>query len=84
MSNDNSTKKRTGMYENVMHEFNKAADKMQLDPGIRKILGTTQNEIVVHFPVRMDNGEIEVLTGYRVQHNNALGPYKGGLRYHQQ
>lgn len=82
MSNDNSTKKRTGMYENVMHEFNKAADKMQLDPGIRKILGTTQNEIVVHFPVRMDNGEIEVLTGYRVQHNNALGPYKGGLRYH--
>ncbi|QAR31070.1 Glu/Leu/Phe/Val dehydrogenase [Ornithobacterium rhinotracheale] len=82
MSNDNSTKKRTGMYENVMHEFNKAADKMQLDPGIRKILGTTQNEIVVHFPVRMDNGEIQVLTGYRVQHNNALGPYKGGLRYH--
>ncbi|MRI63555.1 Glu/Leu/Phe/Val dehydrogenase [Ornithobacterium rhinotracheale] len=82
MSNDKSIKKRTGMYENVMHEFNKAADKMQLDPGIRKILATTQNEVVVHFPVRMDNGEIEVFTGYRVQHNNALGPYKGGLRYH--
>ena len=75
-------KRRTGMYENVMHEFNKAADKINLSSGIRKILATTQNEIVVHFPVKMDNGEIEVFTGYRVQHNNALGPYKGGLRYH--
>lgn len=82
MSSTTETKKRTGMYENVMHEFNKAADIMNLDPGVRKILGTTQNEIVVHFPVKMDDGTIEVFTGYRVQHNNALGPYKGGLRYH--
>ncbi len=74
--------KRTGMYENVMHEFNKAADIMNLDKGVRKILATTQNEIIVHFPVKMDDGSIEVFTGYRVQHNNALGPYKGGLRYH--
>ncbi|ATA73971.1 MULTISPECIES: Glu/Leu/Phe/Val family dehydrogenase [Capnocytophaga] len=81
MSNE-TEKKRTGMYENVMHEFNKAADKMNLDPGVRKILASTQNEIVVHFPVKMDDGSIEVFTGYRVQHNNALGPYKGGLRYH--
>lgn len=82
MSQQKKAKKRTGMYDNVMHEFNKAADKMNLDPGVRKILATTQNEIVVHFPVKMDNGKIEVFTGYRVQHNNALGPYKGGLRYH--
>lgn len=75
-------KTRTGMYENVMHEFNKAADKMNLDPGVRKILATTQNEIIVHFPVKMDDGSVKVFTGYRVQHNNALGPYKGGLRYH--
>src|SRR5690606_22264668 len=75
-------KKRTGMYENVMSEFNKAADIMKLDAGVRKILSTTQNEIVVHFPVKMDDGSIEVFTGYRVQHNNALGPYKGGLRFH--
>lgn len=77
-----TTKRRTGMYENVMHEFNKAADTMNLDSGVRKILATTQNEIVVHFPVKMDNGSIEVFTGYRVQHNNANGPFKGGLRYH--
>ena len=82
MSATTAPQKRTGMYENVMHEFNKAADVMNLDPGVRKILATTQNEIVVHFPVKMDDGSIEVFTGYRVQHNNALGPYKGGLRYH--
>lgn len=82
MSATTATKKRTGMYDNVMHEFNKAADVMNLDPGVRKILATTQNELVVHFPVKMDDGSIEVFTGYRVQHNNALGPYKGGLRYH--
>lgn len=75
-------KQKTSMYENVMHEFNKAADAMKLDAGVRKILAKTQNEIVVHFPVKMDDGSIEVFTGYRVQHNNALGPYKGGLRYH--
>ena len=72
-----NTEKKTSMYENVMHEFNKAADKMNLDAGVRKILATTQNEVVVHFPVKMDDGRIEVFTGYRVQHNNALGPYKG-------
>lgn len=77
-----TSKKAFGMYENATAEFNKAADLIQLDPGVRKILGTTQNEIIVHFPVKMDNGSIEVFTGYRVQHNNALGPYKGGLRYH--
>jgi glutamate dehydrogenase (NAD(P)+) len=55
---------------------------MNLDPTIRKILATTENEIVVHFPVKMDDGRTEIFSGYRVQHNNALGPYKGGLRYH--
>ncbi|MEZ4722389.1 MAG: Glu/Leu/Phe/Val dehydrogenase [Flavobacteriales bacterium] len=77
------TKKRTGMYDSVQQQFNKAADLMQLDPGIRKILSSTNCEIVVHFPVKLDNGKVEVFTGYRVQHNNALGPYKGGLRYHE-
>ena len=75
-------KKKTGMYENVMNQFNHAADLMNLDKGIRKILSSTNSEIVVHFPVKMDDGSIETFTGYRVQHNNALGPYKGGLRYH--
>lgn len=73
---------KKGMYENVMKQYNQAADIMRLHDGIRKILANTNNEIVVHFPVKLDDGTIEVFTGYRVQHNNALGPYKGGLRYH--
>ena len=65
-----------------MQQFNKTADLIELNPNIRRILSITNNEIIVHFPVKMDNGEVEIITGYRVQHNNALGPYKGGLRYH--
>ncbi len=73
---------KQGMLHNVMRQFDNAADIIGLNPNIRKILEVTNNELVVHFPVRMDNGEVEVFTGYRVQHNNSLGPYKGGLRYH--
>ena len=73
---------KQGMYEVVMAQFERAADTLGLDPGVRKILAKTNSEIVVHFPVKRDDGTIEVFTGYRVQHNNALGPYKGGLRYH--
>lgn len=71
-----------GMMDNVMQQFNSAADHINLHPNIRKILSITNNEIIVHFPVKMDDGGVEIFTGYRVQHNNALGPYKGGLRYH--
>jgi len=70
------------LYENVNRQFDKAADLMGLDTNIRKILARTMNELVVNFPVRMDDGRVEMLTGYRVQHNNALGPFKGGLRFH--
>ncbi len=66
----------------VKNQFEKAANVMGLDETVRKILSTTNNEIIVHFPVKMDDGSVEVFTGYRVQHNNVLGPYKGGFRYH--
>lgn len=74
--------KRASVYDNVVLQFNKAADLMKLDLDIRKILAKTTNEVIVNFPVKMDDGRIEIFTGYRVQHNNALGPYKGGLRFH--
>jgi glutamate dehydrogenase (NAD(P)+) len=74
--------KKASLYDNVSRQFNKAADLMKLDSNIRKILGSTMNEVVVHFPVKMDDGKLEILTGYRVQHNNAQGPFKGGLRFH--
>ncbi|MCK6608191.1 MAG: Glu/Leu/Phe/Val dehydrogenase [Flavobacterium sp.] len=70
------------MYNTVMQQFTKTADAIKLDPEIRKILEATTNEIVVHFPVKLDSGKIKIFTGYRVQHNNVLGPYKEGLRYH--
>ena len=65
---------KQGMYENVMKQFNTVADLIELNPNIRRILEITNNELLIHFPVKMDNGEVEVFTGYRVQHNNALGP----------
>jgi len=70
------------LYENVVGQINKAADLCGIDPAIRNILSTTNNEIIIHFPVKMDDGQVEMFTGYRVQHNNVLGPYKGGLRFH--
>ncbi len=68
--------------KNVQLQFEKAADLMSLNEGIQKILSSNNNEIVVNFPVKMDDDEIKIFSGYRVQHNNALGPYKGGVRYH--
>jgi len=73
---------KRSIYENVAKRFNEAADLVELDTDVRKILQETKNEISVNFPVKMDDGRIEMFRGYRVQHNNALGPYKGGLRYH--
>lgn len=73
---------RKSLYQTVVEQFNRAADLMRLNPDVRRILSTSKNEIVVHFPVHMNDGQVEMFTGYRVQHNDALGPFKGGLRYH--
>src|SRR5258708_39193287 len=61
--------------------FDMAADKLHLDEGIRKVLRYPNREIIVHIPVAMDNGTLEVFTGFRVQHSIARGPGKGGIRY---
>ena len=73
---------KKSMYDTVLDQFNATADAIGLNPDIKRILSLTNNEIIVHFPVKMDNGEIRIFKGYRVQHNNILGPYKGGLRFH--
>lgn len=59
-----------------------AAELMELPPYLRTILPEPKNEIIVHFPVKLDSGEVKVFKGYRIQHNDILGPYKGGLRFH--
>jgi glutamate dehydrogenase (NAD(P)+) len=61
--------------------FDFAADKLGLDEGIRKVLSYPTRELIVHIPVAMDNGKLEVFTGFRVQHSIARGPGKGGIRY---
>jgi glutamate dehydrogenase (NAD(P)+) len=66
----------------MLQEFNVAARILNLDPGIWRILTHPKRQIVVSCPVQMDNGEIEVFTGFRVQYNITLGPAKGGIRYH--
>ncbi len=77
-----TNKKKRSVYQNVEMQFNKVADLVNLDSNIRTILSKTTNEITVNFPVKMDNGQVKVFKGYRIQHNNVLGPYKGGLRFH--
>ena len=66
----------------MLEEFDEAARILNLEPGIWKILTHPKRQIIVSCPVQMDNGEIEVFTGYRVQYNITLGPAKGGIRYH--
>jgi glutamate dehydrogenase (NAD(P)+) len=61
--------------------FDFAAKKLNLDEGLWKLLRSPQREIIVHFPVLMDDGRIEIFTGFRVQHSIARGPCKGGIRY---
>jgi len=61
--------------------FDEAASRLKLDDGMRKVLGTPAREIIVHIPVQLDDGRIEVFTGYRVQHSVARGPAKGGIRF---
>ena len=70
------------IFSAMLQEFDTAARILNLDPGIWKILTNPKRQITVSCPVQMDNGRIEVFTGYRVQYNIALGPAKGGIRYH--
>jgi glutamate dehydrogenase (NAD(P)+) len=71
-------------YQVAQLQFEKAADFCGLTPAIREILSQPKNELIVNFPVRLDSGEFRLFKGYRVQHNNVLGPYKGGIRYHHE
>jgi glutamate dehydrogenase (NAD(P)+) len=66
----------------ALAQFDAAADRLGLDPTLRAILRTPWRELTVRFPVALDDGTTQVFTGYRVQHNVARGPAKGGLRYH--
>src|SRR6202795_5253412 len=63
-------------------QFDMAAEFLKLDPGLRQVLRTPRRLMEVSIPVKLDNGQVKVFTGFRVQHNMARGPAKGGIRYH--
>jgi glutamate dehydrogenase (NAD(P)+) len=65
-------------------QFDRAADFLDLDVSMRRVLKHAKRQLIVSIPVKMDNGEVQVFEGYRVQHNIARGPAKGGIRYHPQ
>ncbi len=68
-------------FEDMMSRFDRAAELLDLEPGLYKILRHPEKQIIVSIPVLLDNGEIEVFTGYRVLHNTSRGPAKGGIRF---
>ena len=68
--------------EDVLRQFNEATDVLGLEDGLREFLKTPKKIITVSIPVKMDDGSVKVFIGHRVQHNNARGPFKGGIRYH--
>lgn len=70
------------IYYQTINAVLRAAEILDLPLSLKLILAQPKNELMVHFPVLMDNGEFRLFKGYRVQHNNVLGPYKGGIRYH--
>ena len=81
MATVHSLEQESNPWEQQAARFNLAAEKLKLDEGLWRVLQQPNREIIVHIPVSMDNGQLEVFTGYRVQHSIARGPGKGGVRY---
>jgi len=69
-------------FEIAQEQIERAGKKLSLDKGLLEILKHPKRELSVNFPVKMDDGSVKVFTGYRVQYNDARGPFKGGIRYH--
>src|SRR5215472_11015623 len=76
-----STEQETNPWLAAEARFDEAASRLNLDDGMCKVLRSPTKEITVHIPVQLDDGRIEVFTGYRVQHSIARGPGKGGIRF---
>ena len=82
---DNSSASNTiNPFENALTQLSETAKIIGLDDGLHQILACPKRVLTVSLPVRMDNGEIKVFIGFRSQHNDARGPFKGGIRYHPQ
>jgi len=74
----------SNLFESALGPFKKAAEKLKLKEGYREILTNPERALVAYIPVKMDDGHIKIFKGFRVQHNDACGPSKGGIRFHPQ
>jgi glutamate dehydrogenase/leucine dehydrogenase len=74
---------RANLFDVVTAQLNRGIEAIKLDNDIASILSQPKNELIIHFPVKLTNGQVKMFKGYRVQHSNTLGPFKGGMRYHQ-
>jgi glutamate dehydrogenase (NAD(P)+) len=83
MASQNPVAEAPNIWAVAQSQFDHAADQLDLDDGMRRVLRVPQRELTVNFPVTMDDGSVQVFTGHRVQHNVSRGPAKGGIRYHQ-
>ena len=83
LSSTGSAPKKYEFFKVVQKYLEEASKIADVPDYISTILSQPKNEIIVNFPVRMDDGSIRLFKGYRIQHNNLLGPYKGGIRYHE-
>jgi glutamate dehydrogenase (NAD(P)+) len=83
MASQNPVAEAPNIWAVAQSQFDHAADQLDLDDGMRRVLRVPQRELTVNFPVTMDDGSVQVFTGHRVQHNVSRGPGKGGIRYHQ-
>jgi glutamate dehydrogenase (NAD(P)+) len=79
-----SAAKEYDFYKVVQDYLERAGKIAKIEPYVQTICSQPKNEIIVNFPVRMDSGDVRLFKGYRVQHNNIMGPFKGGMRYHPQ
>ncbi|MES2504226.1 MAG: Glu/Leu/Phe/Val dehydrogenase [Myxococcota bacterium] len=80
---DDVAPKQENLFELADGQLEKAFEIVSMDESLKSILKQPKNEIIIHFPVKLTSGKIEMFKGYRVQHNNILGPFKGGIRYHE-
>ncbi|MGI8735580.1 MAG: Glu/Leu/Phe/Val family dehydrogenase [Pyrinomonadaceae bacterium] len=84
MSTKEAFQEELNPFEIAKQQFNRAADYLNLDVSMRRVLESPKRQLIVSIPVKMDGGDVQVFEGYRVQHNIARGPAKGGIRYHPQ
>lgn len=75
-------KKQVNLFESTQAQLDEVANLLHLEPSIHAVLREPMRELKVSIPVKMDNGQTKVFNGFRVQHNNARGPFKGGIRFH--